>query len=50
MPVISSSCRSGRFIAAQVCVDSSPSVDWAAVHERATAHALEFFGRSFGVR
>jgi predicted dienelactone hydrolase len=47
MPVCT---EAGRFIAAPVCVDASPSVDRAAVHERAVAHAVEFFGRSLGVR
>lgn len=43
MPVCSDA---GRFIAAAVCVDPLPSVDRAAVHERAIARALDFFGRS----
>ena len=47
MPVCS---EAGRVIATAVCVDSSPSVDRAAVHERAIARALDFFGRSLGVR
>jgi predicted dienelactone hydrolase len=47
MPLCS---EAGRFTAAAVCVDPSPSVDRAAVHERAIARALDFFGHSLGVR
>jgi hypothetical protein len=42
--------EAGRFIAAQVCVDPSPSVDRAAVHQQTIARATEFFRRALGVR